>query len=91
MIYCLHLQKKVLTAEFFCIILHSKSRQLHHLKKMQTFEIQCMSVSEQPAGWIEGVEKSAEESNFSVPTKKRCDELTEETGAKKIALLITKV
>ena len=55
------LQKKVLTAEFFCIILHSKSRQLHHLKKMQTFDIQCMNVYEQPAGWIEGVGKSAEE------------------------------
>ena len=32
-IYCSYLRKKILTAEFFCIILHSETGLLHHLKK----------------------------------------------------------
>ena len=82
--------EKSIDSRIFLYYITFKIKAVASFEKMRTFEILCMNVHEQPAGWTEGVGKSAEERHFSVPTK-RCDELTEETGAKKIALLITKV
>ena len=61
--------EKSIDSRIFLYYITFKIKAVASFEKMQNFEILCMNVHEQPAGWIEGVGKSAEERNLSVPTK----------------------
>ena len=57
--------EKSIDSRNFLYYITFKIRVVASFVKMRYFGILCMNVHEQPAGWTEGVGKSAEERNFS--------------------------